>query len=254
MTDLDAHLRLTVAIDQLVQPGRQQLHRADPIADTLAAAQHADERQADHELTARHAHYLKAGYAAQATRTMTQLLDHRRRVTARREAVELTSTAAELPSLLKQLRDAVATSTNTGDGGNSKTASHRQAIGLAAAELLHGIERTIGRGDPTERARAWAAGDHTDADAAATLAESWVEQGRGILDPPRRWSHPGACPACGCSVAHAQDDTGEVVRRPALELDRAKGTVRCLRCSTRWTTEAQLRALERAISADLEAG
>lgn len=251
MTDLDTQLRIAVALDQLLQPGKQHLDRADPIADPLAAAQHADERQADRELEQRHARYLRAGHHAQARRTLTQLLDHRRRVAARRHAAGATVADAELPSLHEQLVDAVATSSNTG-GGNSKAAAHRQAIGLAAAELLHHIERTIGRGDVAEQARAWAACEHDDPDAAATLAEQWVEQARTILDPPRRWTHPGACPNCGKAIAEVRDDTGELVRRPALELDRTHGTVRCLRCGTRWVTEAQLRALERAITAELE--
>ncbi|WP_456107117.1 DUF7340 domain-containing protein [Pseudonocardia thermophila] len=63
------------------------------------------------------------------------------------------------------------------------------------------------------------------------------------MTPPRRWAHPGACPACGKSVAYVTDESGQQVRRPALELDRAHAAARCLRCGAVWRGEGQLRSL-----------
>ena len=82
---------------------------------------------------------------------------------------------------------------------------------------------------------------------AAQHAEQWVAQARAILTPPKRWTHPGACPACGKTTAYVADESGQQVRRPALELNRADASARCLRCDARWQGEGQLRSLARVL-------
>ena len=235
--DPTAALALQAAKDQLTRPEHVHLDRADPDRDDLAAQQLVQDRATDLELRCRHTAHLTAGRHAQATRTLTRLRDHRARLSA------ATSATATTPSLLSQLRDAV---TSTQGAGNAARGARRAPIGLAAAELLHTVQRAI-RSDGADLAadvRAWAPADIT---AAATLAGAWVEQARVLLHPPRRWTHPGACPDCGHTTASVLDDTGQHVRRPALELDTVTGRARCLCCPARWTTIPQLRQLARVL-------
>ena len=242
--DVDAaHLALDAAVAQLVQPSTERLDRADGQLDEHVAAQRAQDRAVERELEARHAKHLRARHAAQARRVLEQLSDHRRRVEERRGSDAVTATTGAVPSLLDQLRDAVQSSSST--GGAASAGAHRSPIGLAAAELLAHIEREVGRGPIRQRVRLWAEQVRTWADEqpevlahAAQLAEQWVATGRGILNPQRRLVAKGACPQCGRTTVHQPDDTGEVVRRPALELHVGSGTAsaRCIApgCGAHW--------------------
>lgn len=243
--DVDAaHLALDAAVAQLVQPSTEKVDRADGQLDTHVAQQRADESAVEHELERRHAHYLRNRHAAQARRTLAQLIDHRRRVAAARTSHAVTASSGHIPSLLDQLRDAVQSSSST--GGAASAGAHRSPIGLAPAELLAHIEREVGHRYTCPLAadvRAWAAAvvryaaEAPDQLArAAHLAEQWVATGRAILNPQRRLVAKGACPQCGRTTVHQPDDTGEVVRRPALELHFGDGRAgaRCLACNEHW--------------------
>lgn len=229
---LDAALRLSVAVDQLTKPDTATLTRVDPLLDDQAGAlAHAD-RLTSRRLRAEHEAHLEA-----ARNTLARLVAHEQRVAAQR------ATTAALPCLLEQLRDAV---TSTGGGGGASAGVHRSPIGLAAVELLRTIQVEVrSHGELlVDDLRAWTPGDVA---AAADHAEAWVEAARTLLNPPRRWTHPGACPDCGARTATVTDDSGQLVRRPAIEFDRATARARCLRCPARWTTEGQLRQLARVL-------
>lgn len=239
-----AHIRLDAAVQQLIQPTTEHVDRATAEHDPDVADLDAEHRRRTAELRGRHAALLRAGQRPQATRVLARLIAHEHQARARR------TDRAELPSLLDQLRAAVAGT--GGSNGAPGAGAHRSPIALGAAQLLGDIERTIRWGltatagrdphpDTRAQLRAWAglAGwwrtDHPAyLLAAAGWAETWVTDARALLNPPRRWSRPGMCPACKATIAHVRDETGELVRRPPLELDRTAVTVRCLACSTRW--------------------
>lgn len=241
-----ARLQLDVAVAQLVQPSTEKIARADGLLDDQVAAQRADQRAVDAELSSRHARYLRAGHHAQARRTLEQLSDHRRRVTAGRGSEAVTT--AVVPCLLVQLRSEIGASSNTGAGGSA--GPYRSPIALPATQLYAEIQRQtrapVGALDLRPHVSRWAIDPHDLTDAAAR-AETWVEQIRTLLNPPKRWSHPGACPDCGHTTAHVLDPSGDTVRKPAIEFDRQHGRARCLRCPARWTTEAQLHNLARVL-------
>lgn len=252
-----AELRLATAVAQLVEPTTQRLDRDHPLpgteAWTLAMADLADRDR----LRARLAAALRRRDRPAARRALDALA---RAVTAQQAR---TAVDAVLPPLLDQLAAAVE---STQGGGGAAAGVHRSPIGLAAAELLADIRRTIRWGelatdgpgwnpDTAVQLRRWVGRAPIWRDrapgyllAAADRAEHWVDQTRLLLDPPRRWSLAAPCPDCGARTAHILDDTGQTVRRPAIEFDRTAGTARCLRCPARWTTEAQLRQLARVLA------
>lgn len=254
----NAQLRLDTAVQQLIQPGREQLDRDSEIT-SPAAREAATEERREHKATLdaawarlRHAQAQRADAvtkpaAAAAARAahaeLRTIADLTTRQTAREQA--RTARHADLPSLLDQLLDAIPGGGDT-DHGKGPTGAHRAALAFAALDLITDIQRTIGAQHRnaltadlrawTERAVHWRASDPARLLAAATAAEGWVETGRAILTPPKRWTLYGACPACGARTAHVQDGD-ELVRRPALELDRATVSARCLRCGTRWASD-----------------
>lgn len=258
-----ARLALDTAVQQLVQPAVEQITRADGILDDHVAAQRAEERAVEHELEQRHARYLRAGHAAQARRTLEQLSDHRRRVTAARSSEGVTATSAVVPALLDQLLGQVG---GNSDSGGAGAGAHRSPIALAAAELVGHIQRTIRWGriasgdqdpDPDVRVqiRRWAArapvwhADHPEhLVAAATAAEHWVAAIRALISPGKRTTITEPCPHCHRTTARVLDDTGETVRRPALEVDLTHKTARCWSCNSGWPAEflAELLAQQRA--------
>lgn len=257
VTDLDARLRLDAAVRELTEPTIEKLDRDDPLVDSRAAQQTRDvRRQAaiddeyEQRLVARHAALLSRKHHPQARHVLAALIAHRQQrndLDQQRAAHE-----AEVPSLLDQVREAVESSSG---GGTSSAGPNRSPIGLGAAELLHTIERYTAA--PRDiylpaHVQAWAAARGgvpgvDDVTPAAQHAEQWVEQARAILTPPKRWTHPGACPACGKTTAYVADETGQQVRRPALELNRADASARCLRCGATWKGEGQLRSLARVL-------
>ncbi|QJY46668.1 DUF7340 domain-containing protein [Pseudonocardia broussonetiae] len=245
--DVDAaHLALDAAITQLVQPSTEKVDRADGLIDSQVAQQRAEERATTAELQRRLAGHRAAGQQMQAHLVMRQLRDHRRRVVKRRTNGR--ATTAVVPSLLVQLRSEIGASSNTGAGGSA--GPYRSIIAIPATELHAEIQRTThaprGALDLRPHVTRWAA-TTTDLVHAATKASAWVEQIRTLLNPPKRWHHPGACPDCGQATAHVVDTSGDLVRRPAIEFDRDRGRARCLRCPAHWDTEAQLHQLARVL-------
>lgn len=225
-----AGVQLQAAIDQLTQPTVVDLDR-DPVPGTDAWQQQRDDQALERNLyeqlaTAANGQHLPL--ARDVLRDL-ELLERRR---AARQAPTVT-----VPSLLQQLQDAVPGSGNT-DHGAPSAGSTRSPLALAALDLLTEIARTAGvragNGSPafTDQLRAWAeraCGDETQVVQAAVTAADWPDRARTLLDPPKRWTAPGACPDCGKNTAYVRQD-GEVVRRPAIEFDRTSGTARCLRC------------------------
>lgn len=59
---------------------------------------------------------------------------------------------------------------------------------------------------------------------------------KALLDPPRRMYLAVACPVCGVRTVFRPDDSGEMVQRPALNVDGVLGCV-CLACSSTWPPE-----------------
>lgn len=198
-TNLDTHLRLTTAIDQLLRPTRSPIDRYQPATDPATAATLAE---AQHN-PARHA--------------------------------ALTSTTAEIPSLLDQLQQAVESSTST--GGPTGAGAHRSPIGLEAAELLGHITRTTthrGRGALADSIRTWAASPHADPD----HAEHWVTRAREIVNPTRSFEIRGRCPVCRRRRVWVTDPTtGLRVRRAALQVSYATRSAHCIAegCTGRWS-------------------
>lgn len=233
-----AQLRLDVAIAQLIQPSTEHIDRSAAAVDPGVRDVDTEHAQHSRDLRRQHARHLAAHRHAQARAVLARLIAHEHRARARR------TTQADLPSLLEQLHDAVQ---STQGGGGASVGPHRSPIGLAAAELIAAIQRTVrarGTDDLAAALRAWVAQtphwrttcpDHLLA--MAPVAEAWVTSARTLLNPSRRWTHPGACPNCGQATAHVPSDTGEIVRRPALELDRGTATARCLGCGTTWGPE-----------------
>lgn len=252
VTELDARLRLDTAVAALTQPTVEKLDRDDPRSDSRAAQLAlADRRQAaldeeyEQRLVTKHADLLNRKHAAQARHVLAALIAHRLARIDRQ--LQQRTVRAEIPSLLDQVRDAVQSS--SGGGGSGSVGPNRSPIGLGAAELLHAIARATAapRGSYLPAwVQAWAT-TPDDVDAAADSAEQWIEQAQAILTPPKRWTHPGACPACGKTTAYVADESGQQVRRPALELNRADATARCLRCGASWKGEGQLRSLARVL-------
>lgn len=163
-------------------------------------------------------------------------------------------------SLLDQLRDEVANSSNR--GGRRKS-SNSSPIGVDALDLWN----TIGAGmtmlceefdtHPEQpgleaglRAVVSVAGASTDLEALLGLRgflRAWVNSVRTLLDPPKRvplWGH--SCPVEGCgekTVWRVDDSDGELKRAAALEAvleENQRGElevveVRCLACAEPWS-------------------
>lgn len=272
-----AHARLTAAVGELLQPTRVDVARERGTVD-VAVDQADDEiehRERMAKLRKRHADYAKRRDTAGMRRALAVMIEWER---AHRAAFDARAAmAAELPSLLDQLVDAV--NSRQGHGGGAGGV-HRWVYGVDAAMLLAEIDRTV-RPDPAKQApyrplipapaqglpappprelprliRSWAGlAGHWRATRPqrlidnADLAEAWLARAREVLAPPRRIPIPdAACPRCGATTVHVPSDTGEYVRRWALEVDVETGWARCLNpsCPGRWSHE-QLPFLGRLI-------
>lgn len=220
---------LATTLHELLNPRVQIVQRDDQGAEQ-------DHQQQLADLRARHAAHLRARHAAQAARVLARLMDTERRWAA--DADARTTARGELPSRLDQLAEAVHSSQG---GGGAAAGPHRIPITLAAAELLTHIEDEVGhRGRPRTQlaAAVWAWARTAQPDTAAHLAADWLVEARAILEPERPIPIDGACPQCGVRTVHV-DDSGEQVRRPALQVDRVSGEVTCIaaRCGATWGPE-----------------
>lgn len=251
--DMPVALRLSVAIDQLIQPGIAHLDRAqaETTPEVAAVAARADHDHAERMAVLRRSHAAALQGRAKAgarddrmavgrnTATMRRVLAvliaqeqaHRARAEARAVAT------ATLPSLLDQLHDAVESSQGTGSGS---AGASRSPIGLNAAELLGHIQRTTmhrGGGTLAQHLRAWSEHhDRTDADAQA--AEQWVGDARAVVAPDRGFELGGACPLCHTRRVWVQDGD-ERVLKAALQVSYATRSARCIApgCTGRWPKE-----------------
>lgn len=246
--DRDALTRsLRTAVDQLTRPGLVELRRDIPHPGTIAWQLVADDRALETDLADRIRSAHESGDDESGQRALADL----ERLNQRKQA--RTATTAPIPPLLAQLLDEIPNSSN-GESGTGKPGS-RSPLAVGALDLAQDIARAVGapvgaRLLPAVRDWASSAPDWIDDHLAERTARamSWPEQVRGVLDPVRRWTAAGCCPDCGNDAAWIIDDSGERVRRPALEFDRAEGVARCLRCPARWRTEAQLRQLAKYLT------
>jgi hypothetical protein len=232
-----AQTRLVAAVGALLQPASVPLGRDASALDDEHAAAMA-------ELRTRHAAQRRRRDRAGMRRTLSALIARERLHQAAARGRE--TREADVPSLLDQLHDAV---WSTQGGGGAAAGVHRWHYGVDAAELLAEIRRAVAARphDPLPlRVRSWASlAGHWRTTApqrlldAAVAAESWVRSARDVLNPRRRMTAVGACPDCGVAVVHQADDTGDTVRRPALEIDVSSGWARCLAhgCGATWSPE-----------------
>lgn len=258
--DLDAaRLRLDTAVQQLVQPTTEHIARDRPehhpdVADV--------QREHDHEiarlkrrLTDQRSR-LGTGTEWQQARTTDAVTHTRRRIAHLEEqAQQRRVQQAQLPSLLDQLQAAV--ESTTGSNGAAGARAYRSAIGFAAAELVADMQHAVRWGNLAhpdkpladtlhQQLRDWAGrAGHWQTErpayllAAAHDAERWVTQARALLNPPRTFGLVGACPHCGRRTAHIRDDTGEYVRRDALQVSYTDEVARCVvpGCGASWPRE-----------------
>lgn len=230
MTDPTTRLRLDVALDQLLNPETQTLQR-----DRAAARAQLDQLDAAHldhirDLARRHRDAARRRDHAGMRRNIDRMTraGHHHRERHAQLANELAADQAAIPPLLERLLEAIHNSSNTGGTGSS-AAAHRSPVGLAALTLVHDIAHTTGhRGDGWlgDTLRAW---QPDDIDTAAEHAEQWIEKARSILDPSPRRGLIGRCLSCGKGIVHVPDDSGEIVRKLALQVD-AKAATTCLSC------------------------
>jgi hypothetical protein len=225
---------------QLLNPGARELPREIEGGELAQQAAHHSAQVA--QLRHQHADLLRRRMGPQARRVLARMLDHeRRRVRAERALAVAT---AGVPSLLDQVIDAIESSSGT--GGRTRSHAHRSPIGLAAAQLVGDIEAVVGHGPREQLARrawGWAVRHSATPRARAHLGD-WLSRARQVVEPARPVDLAAPCPACGESVSWAADDTGQVVRRAALQIDRTTGTARCTArphgrpCGATWSSGA----------------
>jgi hypothetical protein len=229
---------------ELCNPRRHQLDR-DPVELASALGElDDDDRAADRRLRARHADALRRPrQPGQARRALSALREHRTVVAARRAS--LSARDVEVPSLLDQVVDAIESS--SGSGHRSSSGPSRSPIGLAAAALVGDIEREVGHHGPRAQLGhavwTWVAGAPVSAGqggpAAGEVLARWVARAHQVINPPRPVELAAACPQCGTRTVRAPDDSGQVVLRPALQIDRVSGMVTCAAswCRASWGPE-----------------
>lgn len=157
------------------------------------------------------------------------------------------TTRHPVPSLLQQLRRAVA-STNSSGGGPSKHAPipiSADAHDLLADITLRSAELVLMAGarpasnsiEDRLAAVVREAGQWTDYEAVAGVRlalSKWVARIHDLLDPPKRLYLAAPCPRCEVSMVWRRDDaTGESVQQPALQVDGKTGCT-CLNCAAHW--------------------
>lgn len=240
----DPATRLRTAIDALTLPttailDRQLRHPAcwcDTCAQ-IAAHNHHDRAELTHladQITANNATI--TGPLA-LTPTIAFLAAQRRcfNLTARyiRVATRLAARQtgqAHIPALLEQLLQ-LGGSTNTKDGTAGSV--YRTLMNPVVTELLADIAAHTrwDRHNPNPAALLAAVRNRPPD---LPTAQAWLATAQQILTPPRRFTSSAPCPACAHATAHVRDDTGELVRRPALEIDFTTATARCLHCAETW--------------------
>lgn len=188
----------------------------------------------------------------------------------------------EAPSLLNQLRDAVA----NGKGSATRGRGRGLPISVEAHDLLVDVRRRItcrqrscppgwlcfahdlglslvgSEIEPNLREVAAACGLSMDLEsilAVRRFLTAWAAQIGTLFDPPQRWAlWDFACPECDAKTVYRLDDSdGEEKRTAALEVaftgtdsDRAIQCVRCLACLEEWQPN-QLMFLGRLLGCEI---
>lgn len=150
------------------------------------------------------------------------------------------------PSRYMTLMDATAgEQVNTGNGAGSKS---QPPCWLDAVDLISeidtavevwqpaftGVPPTIGRLRWIEQ-RKWRPQDTHQIEQITRAVAAWSAEIDALLDPPRRWTLPSPCPACGTDIVHRRDNGGDMVRQPALQL--GDDGCRCMKCRAHWPPE-----------------
>ncbi|GAA4756177.1 DUF7340 domain-containing protein [Gordonia alkaliphila] len=140
--------------------------------------------------------------------------------------------------LLDQLADRV-TGTQ-GAGGTRGHAGSKAPIVIDAVDLLATIRRTITSWIPSGNLHVlaeqpWRPQDVPLLTERTRLIHTWTNKARSLLDPPRRWTIPAPCPACGTATVYRQDGAGDTVRQPALQI--GPDGCQCQHCLHTWAPE-----------------
>lgn len=247
--DMPAALRLSVAIDELTQPGIHQLDRDHAAArDQL---RNVNRIHVEHirMLRARHTYATERGNIDGAERALCAMRTagaiHRRHL--RRLHAGLRPITAYLPSLLAQVDEAVH---STNGSGNGSRGAHRSPLNTTAVELLAAIRRTTRAADGQPTYNALTAWQPDDPEAAVEDARRWVMEARAIVSPAR-WSEAiRPCPACRNRHVIVTED-GQKIRKAAIQINLTDRYAACIHpsCEAWWPPE-RFTLLAAALSQD----
>lgn len=152
------------------------------------------------------------------------------------------------PSLYEQLCDLVERARRRGDGGRVGASSRSPAWWPALdlkIELDDEVRTWHPQGASTVKrlrevaAAKWRPQDCDTLDEKSARLEAWAVKIGELVDPPPRKYVKAACPACGVKTVYRQNDVGESVRVPALQLIPDEGCT-CLACTHTWPPEHYL--------------
>lgn len=150
------------------------------------------------------------------------------------------------PSRYMMLWDATeGEQSNTGAGSGGKS---RPPLWLDAFDLLReidiaveawspqpsGVPPTVGR-LRTILTKKYRPQDVRAVEQITNAAQSWTAAIDELLNPTPKWTLPSPCPACSRVVVYRRDSAGELVRKPALQLDSQGCT--CQNCRHTWGPE-----------------
>lgn len=148
----------------------------------------------------------------------------------------------EAPSMYGQLVSEVPASSGGGDFRAIKQS--KLPVWADALDLLREIDVAVAAwqpdGDSTPSrlrvlaAKRWRPQDVKRIEQIAVAVESWAAAISALLDPPRRWTLPSPCPACGVKIVYRQQH-GERVRQPALQI--GPNGCECANCHTVWAPD-----------------
>ncbi len=169
------------------------------------------------------------------------------------------TTAHTQPSLLEQLRIAVATSREAGGNGGGRGTP--LVIDPGASDLLARIDKEVtdvlrwarAQEELPDRVQQLAglAGEWADVDLLEFVVNRmrfWGELITDQLDPMRRMHIGAACPACGEGMVFRELVGGERVLVPALQIDPVTTSASCLSCCTSWGSRQDLETLALGIA------
>ncbi|WP_156628813.1 hypothetical protein [Mycobacterium sp. 1274756.6] len=147
-------------------------------------------------------------------------------------------------------------------GSGGRHAASRPAGRIDAIKLCAEIDGTTqawspAPGDTPQRLRrlvdrSWRPQDTARVTAIAGACEQWAIEISALLDPVSVKTLSAPCPVCGANRVYRQDDCGETVRQPALQIIAAVGCT-CLACKAAWAPDQYL-FLCRLLGFELPAG